>query len=171
MTRDSVHEQSKCSAFNSQCVALQCTNLVDFRCSQAQSQAPLTTRDRERAQKKSTAYFPFDGLLDAREVEVSERQSLWPLALDSTRQDCPSGVSISFAFRFPTKTAFLKAYSKAETEQTTRSSRTRKVESLLAALRIVGEHSKEGDLSLSLSLLVLNSTVLVLTDDPFGRRP
>ena len=139
---------------------------VDFRCSQAQSQAPLTTRDRERAQKKSTAYFPFDGLLDAREVEVSERQSLWPLALDSTRQDCPSGVSISFAFRFPTKTAYLKA---EETEPTTRSSHTRKVESLLAALRIVGEHSKEGDLSLS--LLVLNSTVLVLTDDPFGGRP
>ena len=52
------------------------SSLVDFHCSQAQSQAPSTMRDRERAQKKSTAYFPFDGLLDTREVEVSERQSL-----------------------------------------------------------------------------------------------
>ena len=83
ITRDSVYEQSKCIAFNlskrkpttSPLQALQCALSWIYR------------------------------LLDTREVGASERQSLWPLALNPTRQDCPSGASNSLAQRFPTKTA------------------------------------------------------------------
>ena len=84
ITRDSVYEQSKCIAFN----------LSKRKPTASLLQAP-----------QCVLSWGFCRLLDTREVGASERQSLWRLVLNPTRQDCPSGASNSITQRFPTKTA------------------------------------------------------------------
>ena len=81
-SRDSVHEQSKCIAFN------------------LSKRKPATSP----LQAPQHALSWICRLLDTREVGASERQSLQPLALNPTRQDCPSGASNSFTQRFPAVT-------------------------------------------------------------------
>ena len=80
MTRDSVHEQSKCIAFNLSKRKPTASPLQALQCALS---------------------WGFCRLLDTQEVGASERQSLWPLALNPTRQDCPSGASNSLEQRFP----------------------------------------------------------------------